>query len=172
MQSSVGTADDGVMTSVLLGRLFLERGLKEFPNQGSDFVSGAAKDDTNKTPTASVSEIKEIKETVIKETGDVEVEISAHRVFLLGENRWEEPSRLKIRDKPISGSKAVPVDIPCLRCRGEGQLLCTECDGSGEPNIEPQFLEWFGENAKCPYCKGLGYTTCDVCEGKAVAIQI
>lgn len=78
-----------------------------------------------------------------------------------------------------------------------------ECDGSGEPNIEPQvrryflqsrrhlmcslvyiaplfifcalffqFLEWVeegGESAKCPYCDGLGFVTCDACEGRKVA---
>lgn len=79
----------------------------------------------------------------------------------------------------------------------------TECDGTGEPNVEPQvrwglrhfttsashyffhsfvalfssfvyivkfafqFLEWVDEGAKCPYCEGLGYAICDVCEGRA-----
>lgn len=31
-----------------------------------------------------------------------------------------------------------------------------------------QFIEWVDEGMKCPYCEGLGYTICDVCEGKAV----
>ncbi|PQP97253.1 uncharacterized protein Pyn_25991 [Prunus yedoensis var. nudiflora] len=58
----------------------------------------------------------------------------------------------------------------CLTCRGEGRLLCTECDGSGEPNIEEQqFLDWVEEGAKCPNCEGHGFTICDVCEGATVA---
>lgn len=28
-----------------------------------------------------------------------------------------------------------------------------------------QFMEWIDEGAKCPYCEGLGYTICDVCDG-------
>uniref|UniRef100_A0A2P2L255 Uncharacterized protein n=1 Tax=Rhizophora mucronata TaxID=61149 RepID=A0A2P2L255_RHIMU len=31
-----------------------------------------------------------------------------------------------------------------------------------------QFLEWIDEGAKCPYCEGLGYIVCDVCEGKSM----
>lgn len=72
----------------------------------------------------SASEIAEIKETIVKEIGDAEVEVSAHRVFLLGENRWEEPSRLKGRDKPISRNKVVS-PTTCLTCRGEGRLMCS-----------------------------------------------
>ncbi|PKU76957.1 hypothetical protein MA16_Dca001563 [Dendrobium catenatum] len=124
-------------------------------------------DGTNGAPIASVRKFAEIQETLIKEAGDTEIGISQHRVFLLGENRWEEPSRLKGRNKPSEGSKASS-STRCLTCRGEGRLMCSECDGSGEPNIEPQFLEWVDEGAKCPYCEGLGYIICDVCEGKNI----
>ena len=76
-------------------------------------------------------------------------------------------------------------------------ISAAECDGTGEPNVEEQvmavltsavlirlllyvamnltfrnvmqFLDWVEEGAKCPYCAGLGYTVCDVCDGKAVA---
>ena len=27
-----------------------------------------------------------------------------------------------------------------------------------------QFLEWVGEDTKCPYCEGLGSILCDVCD--------
>ncbi|KAL6192247.1 hypothetical protein ACLB2K_038632 [Fragaria x ananassa] len=81
-----------------------------------------------------------------------------------GENRWEEPSRLN-KNKG-SETNTTGTATKCLTCRGEGRLLCTECDGTGEPNIEEQFLEWIDEGAKCPYCEGLGFTVCDVCEGK------
>ncbi|KAF8388388.1 hypothetical protein HHK36_027055 [Tetracentron sinense] len=46
-------------------------------------------------------------------------------------------------------------------------LESEKCDGTGEPNIEEQFLEWVDEGTKCPYCEGVGYSVCDVCEGKA-----
>ncbi|KAF9604794.1 hypothetical protein IFM89_010335 [Coptis chinensis] len=31
-----------------------------------------------------------------------------------------------------------------------------------------QFLEWVDKGTKCPYCEGLGYNICDVCEGKTL----
>lgn len=31
-----------------------------------------------------------------------------------------------------------------------------------------QFMDWVDEGTKCPYCEGLGYTLCDLCEGKTV----
>ncbi|KAK9168749.1 hypothetical protein Syun_000889 [Stephania yunnanensis] len=84
----------------------------------------------------------------------------ANEVSPLTENRWEEPSRLNGK----AGTNNTPVGTTkCLECRGEGRILCMECDGTGEQNIEPQFLEWVDEGTKCPYCEGLGYTTCDTC---------
>ncbi|XP_038982361.1 protein disulfide isomerase pTAC5, chloroplastic isoform X4 [Phoenix dactylifera] len=139
----------------------------------SSFSSGTERavktwqDGANGAAAASITEIAEIQQTVVKERGDAEVQVSQRKVFLLGENRWEEPSRLVDGNKPISRSKVVSTR-KCLSCRGQGRLMCTECDGSGEPNIEPQFLEWVDEGAKCPYCEGLGYTICDVCEGKTI----
>ncbi|XP_020586888.1 uncharacterized protein LOC110029102 [Phalaenopsis equestris] len=94
-------------------------------------------DGTNGAPVVSVRKFAEIQETVIKEAGDAEIDISQHRVFLLGENRWEEPSRVQRRNKPVEPNKASFL-TQCLTCRGEGRLMCSECDGTGEPNIEPQ----------------------------------
>ena len=113
-------------------------------------------------------------------------------MFLLGESRWEEPSRLIGKDKQGGVKKVHGSPITCIACRGEGRLMCTglhslsinpfeitiqqfmiiisrayksydcirlnylrlcgivnaskttnmypvaECDGTGEPNIEPQ----------------------------------
>lgn len=57
--------------------------------------------------------------------GVTEVKASQQRVFLLGENRWEEPSRLIVKEKQVSVSKPKDSVTKCLTCRGEGRLLCT-----------------------------------------------
>ncbi|KAF8019169.1 hypothetical protein BT93_H3914 [Corymbia citriodora subsp. variegata] len=149
-QASVGAKEDGIMTVELLERLYFRE---------VDGANGAA--------ALSVTEMSEIQQTVVKQS-DSEVEVSQHRVFLLGENRWEEPRRLDGRNRQASESKSGNTTTKCLACRGEGRIMCTECDGTGEPNIEEQFMEWIDEGARCPYCDGLGHTICDVCEGKAV----
>lgn len=61
----------------------------------------------------------------MKEDGITEVDVSKHRVFLLGENRWEEPSRLGGRDKKAGETKTKASTTKCLTCRGEGRLMCT-----------------------------------------------
>ncbi|XP_057960016.1 protein disulfide isomerase pTAC5, chloroplastic [Malania oleifera] len=154
-QSTLGAPEDGIMTAELLERLFMGQ-------QGPIVLQ---KDGANGAPVASV-EISEIQQTIVEEKGVTEVEVSQQRVFLLGENRWEEPSRLVGRDQQVAGSKTTK----CVACRGEGRLLCMECDGTGEPNIEPQFMEWVDEGMKCPYCEGCGYTVCDVCDGKKIVV--
>lgn len=68
--------------------------------------------------------MSEIQRTVVKKS-DSEVEVSQHRVFLLGENRWEEPKRLAGRNRQVSGSKSGNTTTKCLACRGEGRLMCT-----------------------------------------------
>ncbi|KAG0453804.1 hypothetical protein HPP92_025108 [Vanilla planifolia] len=151
-QASVGAMEDGIMTEELLEKLFAERYVTKSMVKGTtdhrDFTSAEKVGGINGAPFSSVTEFAEIQEKVIKKTDEGKVEVSQHRVFLLGENRWEEPSRL--------GLKAKLNRNQCLTCRGEGRLMCSECDGSGEPNIEPQFLEWVDEGAKCPYCEGPG----------------
>ncbi|CAK7336252.1 unnamed protein product [Dovyalis caffra] len=174
-QASLGASEDGIMTTELLERLYMEQHI-EGPmssisaNQKRSTQTVPEKEGGNGAAVASVTEISDIQKKVVKEEGITEVEVSHQRVFLLGENRWEEPSRLNGRNKQVSGSKAKDSAKQCLTCRGEGRLLCTECDGTGEPNVEPQasqsnstlqFLEWVDEGAKCPYCEGLGYTICD-----------
>lgn len=69
-------------------------------------------------------EISEFEQKVVKE-GDTETDITQHRVFLLGENRWEEPSRLKGNMQPAATkSSSGKATTKCLSCRGEGRLLC------------------------------------------------
>lgn len=79
----------------------------------------------NGAPVASVTEISEIQQKVIKDEGFTEVEVSQQRVFLLGENRWEEPSRLVGRDKKSGGNKPKDATTKCLACHGQGRLMCT-----------------------------------------------
>ncbi|KAL0414101.1 UNVERIFIED_CONTAM: protein disulfide isomerase pTAC5, chloroplastic [Sesamum radiatum] len=134
---------------------------------GSEGDEVRAMQSANGVPVGAITEISEVEQTVVTEEGVAKVEVSQHRVFLLGENRWEEPSRLSGNSKrTVTKSTSGNVATKCLSCRGEGRLLCMECDGTGEPNVEPQFLEWVDEGSKCPYCEGLGYVTCDVCGGR------
>ncbi|GJN02355.1 hypothetical protein PR202_ga19696 [Eleusine coracana subsp. coracana] len=153
-QATVGTSEDGVMTSELLEILFSGK-------TGEDVKTT---DDINGAAAPAVTGIAEVRQTMVTENGALGV--SEHRVFLLGENRWEDPSRLT-QKKPTSTPNGAPTKT-CVSCRGEGRLMCTECDGTGQPNVEPQFLEWVGEDTKCPYCEGLGSIVCDVCDGKTV----
>lgn len=175
-QSTLGVPEDGIMTAELLERLYVEQtfgGLrveKSLEESNSNVIipdkiaNGAA--------VASVTNVSEVKEIALTEDGLSQVEVSHQRVYLLGENRWEEPSRLSGKGKSETQSGSGETVRKCLSCRGEGRVLCMECDGSGEPNIEPQFLEWVeegGEAAKCPYCDGLGFVPCDACAGSKVA---
>ncbi|KAL9244985.1 hypothetical protein vseg_018696 [Gypsophila vaccaria] len=153
-QASIGIREDGVMTAELLERLYAS---PEFQSSESSLTAAIRKiDEAN----GAVLEVREVQETVA-EKGITDV--PHNRVFLLGENRWEEPSRLNKSkgNTQVSGTR-------CLTCKGAGRLLCMECDGTGEPNLEEQFLDWVEEGAKCPYCEGVGFNVCDVCDGKSV----
>ncbi|KAF8088502.1 hypothetical protein N665_0538s0003 [Sinapis alba] len=163
-QASLGVREDGVMTEELLQMLFMDQimdeDVKTYKDEASS-VKQETKEAGNGAVKTQVSEKQQ--QSIIKDQGNRGNEVSQHRVFLLGENRWEDPSRL---NKPINTSKSTDTKPKCVTCRGEGRLMCLECDGTGEPNIEPQFMELVDEDAKCVYCEGLGYTVCDVCEGK------
>ncbi|XP_078429312.1 plastid transcriptionally active 5 [Wolffia australiana] len=156
-QASIGHADDGIMSLELLERLLGGQG------EASPLKGGG-----NATAAKGITE--ETKRKAVKVEEDTrEFDVSEHRVFLLGENRWEEPARLGTKNGPI-GQRATTLTakIRCISCRGEGRLMCSECDGTGEPNIEPQFLEWVDEDTKCPYCDGHGFVSCDACGGVAI----
>ncbi|KAK4425302.1 protein disulfide isomerase pTAC5, chloroplastic [Sesamum alatum] len=161
-QATLGAPEDGIMTGDLLERLFGSSGFGVTGNQ--ELQATGPEKSANGVPVAAITDISEVEQTVVTEEGVAKVEVSQHRVFLLGENRWEEPSRLSGNSKTtVTKSTSGNAATKCVACRGEGRLLCMECDGTGEPNIEPQFMEWVDEGSKCPYCEGLGYTTCDVC---------
>lgn len=167
-QASVGVTEDGIMTSELLDRLDLEIRTTDIGNAKETKKSTTVlpKEVENGAAVASVTEISEVQQNFVGKV-DEETDVSHPRVFLLGENRWEEPSRLLAKGA-LDKSKNKNGTTKCLQCSGLGILLCTECDGTGEPNIEPQFMEWVGEDTKCPYCEGLGHTICDLCEGKTM----
>ncbi|KAL5702724.1 hypothetical protein ACHQM5_027901 [Ranunculus cassubicifolius] len=154
-QASIEVREDGMMTAELLEKLFTEAGEE-------NSISTEEKDSTNGATVASVTKISEAKDIALKESGHTEVDPKQHRVFLLGENRWEDSSRLTDKNKQNGGSTTGISTTKCIACRGEGHILCSECDGTGEPNVEEQqFLEWIDEGAKCLYCEGLGYSICD-----------
>jgi len=69
-----------------------------------------------------VTDISEVQQNVVK--SDKGTEVPERGVFLLGENRWEEPSRL-IASEGVDRSKNKNATTKCLQCRGEGRLLCT-----------------------------------------------
>ncbi|XVF38035.1 hypothetical protein REPUB_Repub20aG0063100 [Reevesia pubescens] len=172
-QATIGALEDGIMTAELLQMLFGEQQIKSssLSNVADHEIAPLTvpeKEGSNGSVIASLTEISKVQQKVVKEEGFTEAEVSQHRVFLLGENRWEEPSRLAGKDKQAKESKNKNTATRCKACHGEGQLMCIECDGTGEPNVEPQFLAWVDEGANCPYCDGVGYTICDVCQGKAV----
>ncbi|XP_028773558.1 protein disulfide isomerase pTAC5, chloroplastic [Neltuma alba] len=167
-QAASGVPEDGIMTAELLEKLYMEIRFKDagVVNEKENYNTVSPEEVANGAPVASMAETSEFQQTIVGD-GDAEIDVSHQRVFLLGENRWEEPSRLRAI-KGVDKGKTKDGTTQCHQCRGEGRLLCTECDGTGEPNIEPQFLEWVVEAAKCPYCEGLGYTICDLCAGKIV----
>ncbi|RZC62325.1 hypothetical protein C5167_024079 [Papaver somniferum] len=168
-QASIEAREDGVMTAELLEKLFSE---VEMGDTGSG-IPTENKEVAATMPqvgNATVTEAPAFLQNTAKESSSDEYGPSRrNRVFLLGENRWEDSSRL-IGRKDGADKMAVGT-MRCITCRGEGRLLCEECDGTGEPNIEEQFLEWVDEGANCPYCEGLGYNICDVCEGETIVIS-
>eukprot|EP00897_Mesotaenium_endlicherianum_P007409 jgi/Mesen1/6697/ME000343S05873 len=99
---------------------------------------------------------------------------TSHRVFLLGENRWEDPDRMEgLRSDAASlaaGRQVTPAAPKCHACRGEGHVVCMECEGTGQLNVEEQFLDWVDEEEqKCVYCEGRGAVPCDLCDGSGRA---
>ncbi|CAH2079413.1 unnamed protein product [Thlaspi arvense] len=145
-QASLGVREDGIMTEDLLQRLFMDQITDEHIEKDKDEAKTMKREETgNGAVSTSVRQVSEKQKSFIKD---------------------QNPSRL---NKPVDRSNTTDTKTKCITCRGEGRLMCLECDGTGEPNIEPQFMEWVGEDTKCAYCEGLGYTVCDVCDGKTTA---
>ncbi|XP_044487256.1 protein disulfide isomerase pTAC5, chloroplastic isoform X2 [Mangifera indica] len=129
-QASMGTPEDGIMTAELLEMLFSEQqskdaGTNKNVEEGGVSLTFPEKGGENGATVSSVTEILELQQAVVDENGVAEVEVSQHRVFLLGENRWEEPSRLTGRNQQASKNKPNDAKTKCLACRGEGRLMCT-----------------------------------------------
>lgn len=82
------------------------------------------KDGANGAVVTSVAETTEIHQKAVTEDGDAQLKVSQRKVFLLGENRWEEPSRLVGWGTPLNNTKSV-MHTKCLSCRGEGRVMCT-----------------------------------------------
>ncbi|CAL2244800.1 unnamed protein product, partial [Prunus armeniaca] len=82
-------------------------------------------EDTNGAAVTSGTEISEVQQTLVKE-GVTKVEVSKHRVFLLGENRWKVSFGLSRNQKNVGESKTVNTTTRCVTCRGEGRLLCAD----------------------------------------------
>ncbi|KAH9317000.1 hypothetical protein KI387_018769, partial [Taxus chinensis] len=136
-QATLGIAQDGAMTVELLAKLLGEEMLDTHLEE--ELINGASvplseKEGLNgSVPIQAVTEIAQIQQAIsIKPEG---VEISEKQVYLLGENRWEEPQRLLNKQK--SGSK-VDTIARCINCRGEGKIFCSECEGTGDLNVEEQ----------------------------------
>lgn len=160
-QATIGILEDGMMTEELLARLLGEEMPGTRVGKGltnSTSVPPSEKEGINGLAHVPfVAKVAEIQQSIKSDPEGVE--ISDRRVYLLGENRWEEPQRL------VDQRRGTKVSM-CFSCKGVGNILCTECEGTGELNVEEQFLEWVEEGAGCPYCEGSGYIVCDMCEGK------
>ncbi|EXB87095.1 hypothetical protein L484_010077 [Morus notabilis] len=115
-QASLGAREDGIVSEELLERLFMEQTQGVSSNKNAEPKEGA-----NGSAITSVTEISNVQQTAVKDEGVKGVEVSKHRVYLLGENRWEEPSRLGGRDKKVDDKST----SKCHVCRGEGRLMCT-----------------------------------------------
>uniref|UniRef100_A0A803LPC0 Peptidoglycan binding-like domain-containing protein n=1 Tax=Chenopodium quinoa TaxID=63459 RepID=A0A803LPC0_CHEQI len=155
-QASIGIREDGIMTIELLDQLYAPQQISSPKTQvKADIPKVSAMDETgmDKANGAPIK-VKEVQQTVAKKV-PTDVGIPEHRVFLLGENRWEEPSRLnKGNDKLGGGKSSAP---KCLSCRGEGRLLCMECDGTGDSQVEEQgkvlpscSMEYLDPSQFCP----------------------
>ncbi|XP_027937199.1 protein disulfide isomerase pTAC5, chloroplastic isoform X2 [Vigna unguiculata] len=123
-QAALGVPEDGIMTAELLERLYLEIRKKDAGSMTEDKQSTSVlpKEGENGAAVPSVTDISEVQQNVVK--SDKGTEVPERGVFLLGENRWEEPSRL-IASEGVDRSKNKNATTKCLQCRGEGRLLCT-----------------------------------------------
>lgn len=166
-QASIGALEDGILSTDLLDYLFGRSGNSSPPTENPKTSPQAAK--PKPSPSAESSEQRK---TFAEDKRDVEGTVHEdiapnRRVFLLGENRWEEPGRLFAKPSN-NGTPSGPRPVfaeKCFSCRGEGVTMCTECEGTGELNVEDQFLEWVEDGSRCPYCEGSGAVPCDVCTG-------
>ncbi|KAM1924895.1 hypothetical protein ACFX13_032240 [Malus domestica] len=81
-QASLDIPQDGIVTAELLELLFADPTIEV----ADDKRATTPKEDANGAAVTSATEITEVQQTVVKEEDGTEVEVSHHRVFLLGEN--------------------------------------------------------------------------------------
>ena len=56
-------------------------------------------------------------------------------------------------------------EVQCMKCNGDGTLMCPRCDGEGEVRKDG-FLPVVDEGHEtCPLCDGSGEVPCDRCGG-------
>ncbi|CAM6114397.1 unnamed protein product [Calypogeia fissa] len=183
-QATQGVPEDGRVTAELMAALLAEVASKVSPTKdGAKSNSQPMAKATQPTPatkqpapsdSSRKREIDKYERSDAQETGTG----SSRRVYLLGENRWEEPDRVQKKqeeERRIKLGQTTRMKVvaeTCFVCRGVGTMLCTDCEGTGDLTVEEQFLEWLDEEeAKCPYCDGFGAVKCDVCFGTDVKIE-
>ncbi|PQP97254.1 uncharacterized protein Pyn_25992 [Prunus yedoensis var. nudiflora] len=84
-QASLDAPQNDIVTAELLEQLYTVAQIGGLDNKGST-LTATQKEDTNGAAVTSATEISEVQQPLVKE-GVTEVEVSEHRVFLLGENR-------------------------------------------------------------------------------------
>ncbi|KAL3699036.1 hypothetical protein R1sor_017058 [Riccia sorocarpa] len=181
-QASIGVREDGQVTPQLLAKLL---GRAEDKTEKEKESGAAAKANNSATSNGKSPDVaspkaqdaatrssREIDRYERTDAQDSSASVSKRRVYLLGENRWEEPDRLsRKREEESKPGKVNGMKIAvqkCFSCNGVGTMLCTDCEGTGDLNVEEQFLEWIGEEPVCPYCDGVGAVPCDICDGQGV----
>ncbi|CAK9209767.1 unnamed protein product [Sphagnum troendelagicum] len=171
-QVSVGEVDDGIMSAQLLAQLSTGEKPADVSDTKKPNAASSGQVSSAKQPAASLKMTPKHRETEMDRFSTIDDSTghgSRPRVYLLGENRWEDSSRL-IKKSKGQKTNLKPATEKCFSCRGEGVTLCTECEGTGDLNVEEQFLEWVEEGPKCPYCEGTGSVPCDVCLGMSVCM--
>ncbi|CAM6127467.1 unnamed protein product [Calypogeia fissa] len=183
-QATQGVPEDGRVTAELMAALLAEVAANVSPTKdGAKSNSEPTAKATQPTPatkqpapsdSSRKREIDKYERSDAQETGTG----SSRRVYLLGENRWEEPGRVQKKqeeERRIKLGQTTRMKVvveTCFVCRGVGTMLCTDCEGTGDLNVEEQFLEWLDEGeAKCPYCDGSGAVECEVCFAAGVKIE-
>jgi peptidoglycan hydrolase-like protein with peptidoglycan-binding domain len=193
-QASLGVREDGIASPDLLATLFgKSKPTQNASSSGRKFVSRQGEQsDPWRAPSsaaAAASTGSDVgrKRTFAEDMRDAESTQDGgvapnRRVFLLGENRWEELGRPSSKANGASSSSSSSAStsqllrgkavMMCFSCKGQGVMMCTECEGTGDLNVEEQFLDWVEEGAKCPYCEGSSAVPCDVCSGLGAIPQV
>ncbi|CAI7753103.1 unnamed protein product [Closterium sp. NIES-53] len=193
-QATMKLQEDGIVTpalfSLLVGnpRPAAEPATKpapELPAKPSTEPSSSSSSQVSPRAPPATREKREIERYARSD-----LEMGQRRVFLLGENRWEDPNTLigrggeEVEGKEEGGEEEEEEergevegkgkgrggrDLVDVKGKGKGKKGKKggdgECEGTGDLNIEEQFLDWVEDGACCLYCNGTGAITCDLCDG-------